>query len=229
VKSGSAALTISINRRLIVDHFPIEDIRQKILRLPEIFIGHSQWDTEALHALVGYVIGPALDPRTLNASTALTVKLEKTGMISINDNGRGMPISINQIDKTAFLEFLTWRIATGASNTRSYYEKFGFLGSIGLVLSCVSEHLKITTVWDQVLYTVSCSRGKITESLQEVGTTDERGTRITFLPDDEVFSERTFSREKLIALLSTLSDEYPQAHIRLEEGDTNTAMIFPTL
>ena len=212
-----------------MDHIPIEDIRQNILRLPEMFIGHSQWDTEALRALVGYVVDAALDPLTLNACTVLTVILDKSGLISINDNGRGMPISITQIDKTAFLEFLTWRIATGASNTRSYYEKFGFLGSIGLVLSCVSEHLKITTVWDQVLYTVSCSRGKITEPLQDIGKTNERGTHITFLPDGEVFSERAFSREKLIALLSKLSDKYPQAHIEIEDEVTNTSIVFPTL
>ena len=150
---------------------------EHILNTPRLYISHSQWDLAALHALVGYVLDGALDPKTLNACTTLAVKLEKTGMITIEDNGRGMPISVAQIDKTPFLDALTWYAATSgvfSNNSNWYHERYGFLNHIGLVLSCVSEHLKITTVWQGVMYSVSCSRGKITVPLQEIGKSDKR-------------------------------------------------------
>lgn len=142
-------------------------------------------------------------------------------MIAIKDNGRGMPIPIAHADQSnrqrSFIDVLTWYGATGASISQAYHERYGFLDYIGLVLSCVSESLKITTVWNGVLYTVSCSRGEITLPLREIAQTSERGTHIVFLPDSEVFSELTFSRDKLISILSQLSEKYPQVRISFED------------
>lgn len=193
--------------------------REHIQHRPQMYIGHDL-DTEGLHVLILEIIRESVDPETLNESSKLTVELNEIGAIIINDNGRGLPvtpISFGTRNPTpAFVEVLTWYMKTGTHGYPQYHKAFGFLTYLGCVMSMLSKYLKVETVFEGILYTISLSQGEIIEPLKEIGQTDKKGTRITFLPDPEVFPNLTFDKKRLIEGLAKLEKEFPHVKFNYE-------------
>ncbi len=205
---------------------PAEHIRQT----PSLYIGFDQFDSDALHGLIGYVCGNSANPLTQNESTQLKVTLRKNGQIVIEDDGRGLPVepcerwhTSNFRNLPCFVHAIEWFAQTGErrddSYTRTYYKNFGFLDYLGLVLNATSEYLRVETVWNGVLYAIACSRGETIEPFHKIGEADRKGTRITYLPDKELFSDCVFKPDKLSASLNALKTKFPNVKYNLEKED----------
>ena len=202
---------------------PTEHIRQRL----SMYIGYDQYDSDALHGLIGYVLDNSANPLTQNKSTQLKVTLRQNGQIVIEDDGRGLPVESCEgwleRKQPCFVEAIEWFVQRGDrpddKYTRAYYKNFGFLDYFGLVLNATSEYLLVETVWKGVLYAIACSKGETIEPFHKIGKTKRHGTTITYLPDNTLFSDVVFKADKLLASLSELKTQYPHIEFNFEKKD----------
>lgn len=196
-------------------------IREHILRIPNLYIGR-EWNADGLHFLTVEVIKLAMAPEYLNEASILIVTIEPTGAITIKDDGRGLPIKPIRIGQAAERSPIE-HILTGYIRrhpNHDYYQEFGFLDYLGTVMCAVAKHLRIEIIRNGALYAITCSQGKVVEPLKKVTDTAGKGTKITFLPDPDVFSNPSFDSEKLNDSLSQLAMEYPEIEMKFEDKRT---------
>jgi DNA gyrase/topoisomerase IV subunit B len=182
-----------------------------------MFIGHDVWNADAFYFLISHIIQLAVQPESANECTILTVSVEETGELSITDNGRGLPIAPIGFGRRPEQPRIECMLISLWRNhfDRQYYEEFGFLDYLGNVLSAVTAHLQVETNINGERYTLTCSPGKITSPLQKLGLSTERGTRLTFTPDPDLFPDWSFDKVRLSEMLQPLAVQYPQTQFLL--------------
>jgi DNA gyrase subunit B len=102
-----------------------------------------------------------------------------------------------------------------------YYEEYGFLNYLAVVLNAVSAELVVETHVDGSVYRLKCARGAVVEPLRLVGPSGESGTRILFRADPEVFANHRLDVETVKHGLQQLAKDYPQVRFVLREGNGN--------
>jgi DNA gyrase subunit B len=190
-----------------------------ILSRPEQFIGR-RWDAEGLYHLLYLIMESALDPQKANQSTALTVVIEGENVLSISDNGRGLPVEIARVDQSVRLpkieHVFSWMFTSNP--LPSYYEKFGFLNYQGFLFNAMSRRLHIETCFEGQGYALTCGQGEISKRLRKVADAHvQKGTHFTFTPDPAIFPCFGFDFEKLRTKLQDLKRAFPDASITLED------------
>ena len=190
-----------------------------ILSRPEMFIGR-RWDSDGLYHLIFLIMQSSLDPAHANQCSALDVVIEKDTVVSIQDNGRGLPVETVRIDQSVRLpkieHVFSWMFTSNP--LPSYYEKFGFLNYLGFVFNAMSRRLQIETCFEGQGYELTCAQGEIIKKLHKVADSRiQKGTRFTFTPDQAIFPVFQFDFESLHAKLRALKDEFPAASLTLED------------
>ncbi len=212
-------LTPSVNFQTasgyMVNNF--KSLRELIYTRPHMFIdagSEDKWDNESLHRLITHVISQAVEPIALNQCSVIRVSLESEDVITIEDDGRGLPVAtpsrFPNSDVAALTLLLEGYLLTGEP-TKEKYEEYGFLSYFTTLLNVLSETLRIDTVWQGQAYAVSGSRGDIVTPLQKVDDgTLSQGTRIRFKPDPAVFLSPAFSEAVLRRGINEIASEFPQ-------------------
>jgi DNA gyrase/topoisomerase IV subunit B len=205
-------------------------LRDSIRGRPRLYIGH-EWDAIGIHYLLLEVMRLAVDPAAMNESTALQVTLARDGVIWIEDNGRGIPIQDVTVWQDSDLAGpsleLVLTLIFERHPDRQYYEQFGFLNYLGVVLNAVAAHLEVTTHREDKCYRVVCSRGEIIKHLYQVTPFAEHGTRITFLPDPNLFAKITLDSQRLIEGLRQLTADYPHVRCVFRDEEKGTTLVLP--
>src|SRR5262249_24556352 len=153
------------------------------------------------------------------------------GALWIEDNGRGIPIQDVTIWQDSeltgpSLELVLTLIFERHPN-HQYYEQFGFLNYLGVVLNSVAARLEVTTHREGKCYCVVCSRGEIIQHLHEVTPFAERGTRIGFWPDSDLFAGIILDSQHLVEGLRQLRADYPHVQSVFCDEQKNTTLILP--
>jgi DNA gyrase subunit B len=203
---------------------PLITMRESVLRAPGMYIGH-QWDTEGLYFLLFEVMRLAIQPESANLSSNLKVIIESETVLSIIDDGRGLPIEPIRIAESVErpkIEHVLSMVVT-SHPSRSYFEEFGFLDYPGCVLNAVSEHLQVETNFEGHRYELTCARGEIVIKLRKVAdpVIPNKGTRLTVTPDPVVFPAFKFEFETLNTRLHELKHEFPSINMTLEDKRSN--------
>jgi topoisomerase-4 subunit B len=192
------------------------ELREIIYNRPIMFIGAvwsgEKWDESAIHALIKLVVQQMVDTKTGNEPINVQVVLTSDRTIVIQDDGAGLPVSplkkFPNSTTPALMALLTWYIPTGRLSEEQYKE-FGFISYFAMLLNVLSEQLQIDTVRDSKVYTVTCSRGEIVNSLKQTDTVVlKSGTRITFQPDSKHFADFQFSLQKIESAIESLEQQY---------------------
>jgi len=163
----------------------------------------------------------AIQPVSANQCSNLAVVIEDETILSITDDGRGLPIEqikIGESIERPKIEF----VFSGIFSTNplpSYYQEFGFLNYLGFVLNAVSERLQVETHFEGNIYELTCSKGEIVDHLHKVENTLTlpKGTRLIFTPDPDLFPYFRFELEKLLIGLVSLKQEYQTVDLVLED------------
>jgi len=164
---------------------------------PAMYIGST--DERGLHHLVYEVVDNSIDEALAGHASKITVKLNKNGSVTVEDDGRGIPIKEHPKYKKTGLELVMTTLHAGGKFDNQAYKVSGGLHGVGV--SCVnalSEWLEATVRRNGKEYYQKYDHGAATGPLKEMGSSSEGGTAITFMPDSEVF-ETTDIKYDIIA------------------------------
>lgn len=171
---------------------------------PSMYIGDV--GIRGLHHLVYEVVDNSIDEAMAGYCDTVKVIINEDNSISVEDNGRGIPTGIHKKEGVSALEVVMTKIGAGGKFDKDTYKVSGGLHGVGV--SCVnalSNFLKAEVYREGKIFVQEYEKGKPVYPVKEIGTSDKRGTIVTFTPDDTIFAERVYSYETLSKRLRELS------------------------
>lgn len=194
---------------------------EAIRKRPGMYVGST--GLSGLHQIVYEVIDNAIDEHVGGHCSLIIVTLHENNSITVEDNGRGIPVDFHEKEQMSALELvLTKMHAGGKFDNESYKTSAGTHGIGVSATNALSKHL-IATVYNKKVYVQEFSQGnKITE-MKVLGKTKKQGTKIFFVPDDTIFQETIFNSKTLKTRFIELSFLNPGLTIEfIDEIDKTT-------
>ena len=175
---------------------------EAVRKRPGMYIGSTS--ASGLHHLVYEIVDNSIDEALAGYCTDITVTINEGNTITVTDNGRGIPVDIQQQTGRPALEVVFTVLHAGGKFGGGGYKVSGGLHGVGAsVVNALSEWLVVQVHKDGKIHEMHFSRGNITREMQIVGETDHTGTTVTFKPDPEMFD--------------TLEYDYETLHTRMRE------------
>ncbi len=170
---------------------------EAVRKRPGMYIGSVS--IRGLHHLVYEIVDNCVDEALAGYCTAIEVKIEPGNIISVEDNGRGIPIDIHPKTHISAAETVyTVLHAGGKFGGDSGYKVSGGLHGVGAsVVNALSEWLEVQIQRDGGLYQMKFERGKTVQALTKIGDSDKTGTKVRFFADDTIFETLNYDYEIL--------------------------------
>lgn len=196
-----------------------------VRKRPGMYIGST--DSRGLHHLVYEIVDNAVDEALAGFGSEVDVTLHKDGSVSVRDYGRGMPTGIHQTGKPTVEVILTVLHAGGKFGQGGYKTSGGLHGVGASVVNALSEWLEVTIFRDGQKFRQRFEKGgKPVTTLEQVGTTRERGTLIHFKPDPSIFSTIKYQYDTLSERLRESAFLLKGLKIDLKEEGTDKHDVF---
>ncbi len=200
---------------------------EAVRKRPSMYIGDT--GTRGLHHLINEVVDNSIDEALGGHCDYIIVTINKDGSLTVEDNGRGIPVDIHEKEGIPALEVVLTKLHAGGKFDKSSYKVSGGLHGVGV--SCVNalSTLFIAEVHrDGKIHTMQFSEGITKQGLKVIGDTDKRGTIITFFPDASIFTQTVeFKFDVIAQRMRELAFLNPQITIEvndLREEDTITEL-----
>ena len=195
----------------------LEGVRKR----PDMYIGDT--NERGLHHCVFEIVDNSIDEALAGFCSLIKVSIHNDGSCSIEDNGRGIPVDIHPKYKIPALELVMTNLHAGGKFGKGAYQVSGGLHGVGAkCVNAVSDHFEVEVRKGGQIYKMEFSRGKTTMPMTVIGNTKSTGTKITFIPDPEIFTlTREFKYEILSKRLRELAFLNPGITIELSDERTN--------
>jgi len=169
---------------------------ESVRKNPGMYIGST--DERGLHHLVYEVVDNAIDEALAGYCTQVVVILNKNGSVTVDDNGRGIPVDLHQKYKKPAVEVVMTVLYSGGKFDGKAYKVSGGLHGVGVsAVNALSTWLEVKVRRDGKEYYQRYERGKTACPLKVIGKSKENGTTITFLPDSQIFETTEFNYETI--------------------------------
>src|SRR3954463_1478824 len=184
-------------------HIEVLEGLEPVRRRPGMYIGGT--DEKALHHLFAEAIDNALDEAINGHASRIEVEMDADGFVSVNDNGRGIPVDPHPKYKNkSALEVIMTTLHAGGKFDSKAYETSGGLHGVGISVSnALSERLEVEVAREQTLYRMVFERGIPKGKLETVGrASNRRGTKVRFRPDPQIFGPKAHFRPDRVFKMS---------------------------
>jgi len=177
---------------------------EAVRKRPDMYIGDRS--AAGLHHLVYEVLDNSIDEALAGYCSDITVRVQADGSCSVEDNGRGIPVEKHRDAKISALEVVLTTLHAGGKFDSDSYKVAGGLHGVGVsVVNALSEWLEADVYRDGDHWHFECKRGTRGGPVGMVGSTTKRGTKITFMPDEEIFGDAEFSYDTLLKRIRELA------------------------
>ena len=170
---------------------------EAVRKRPGMYIGSTS--SAGLHHLVWEIVDNSIDEALAGFATHIEIDITKENHIRVTDDGRGIPVDIQEKTGRPAVETVFTVLHAGGKFGGGGYKVSGGLHGVGAsVVNALSTDLTVQVFKDGNIYEQSYSRGAVLEDLKIIGKTDKHGTSVYFVPDPEIFQETTvFDFDKL--------------------------------
>lgn len=189
---------------------------EAVRKRPAMYIGDI--GVRGLHHLVYEIVDNSIDEALAGYCNNIQVSINENGSITVIDNGRGIPVDFHEKEGKSALEVVLTVLHAGGKFSKDSYKVSGGLHGVGM--SCVnalSTAFEVEVRRDGKIYHQTYSIGAPTSEITVIGTCEDTGTKITFLPDPTIFTTTEYSYDVLSARLRELA--YLNKGIRLSITD----------
>ena len=163
---------------------------EAVRKRPGMYIGSTS--SSGLHHLVYEIVDNAIDEALAGYCDEINVIIKEGNVITVTDNGRGIPVDIQPQTGLPALEVVFTILHAGGKFGGGGYKVSGGLHGVGASeVNALSEWLEVQVYKDGKIYEMKFARGKVTQPITVVGDTDKHGTVVTFQPDPEMFTDTT--------------------------------------
>jgi len=194
---------------------------------PAMYIGNV--DVEGLHHLVYEVVDNSIDEAMAGHCDHIKVNIYPDNTISVEDNGRGIPVGMHKKEKVPAVEVVLTKLHAGGKFDNESYKVSGGLHGVGIsVVNALSVKLKVEVYTGGDIYQQYYERGAKVSELKKVGKTKKKGTKVHFLPDADIFTSTVYKYEILLRRLRELAFLNKGVRIELtdERADLNDSFFY---
>ncbi|GIX02414.1 MAG: DNA topoisomerase (ATP-hydrolyzing) [Thermogutta sp.] len=198
--------------------------QEHVRKRPSMYIGDT--GTRGLHHLVFEVVDNSIDEAMAGYATQIWVTINGDGSVTVEDNGRGIPVEIHPVVGVSTLEGVMTLLKFGGKFSKGAYYTSGGLHGVGVtVVNFLSEWCVVEVYRGGAVYRQEYERGKPTGPVRRIGTTHRTGTKTTFKPDPLIFPNTEFNYNIIYRRLQELAflNKGVKIHfkdLRTNEGET---------
>ncbi len=169
---------------------------EAVRKRPGMYIGTTS--SAGLHHLVWEIVDNSVDEAMAGFCTKIKVTVHPDNSVTVEDNGRGIPVAKHPQKKISTLEVVLTILHAGGKFDNQAYKVSGGLHGVGVsVVNALSKKMVAQVKRDGSVYEMQFSRGRTTEKLKKLGTTKATGTTITFWPDNTIFETTVYDYDTL--------------------------------
>ena len=169
---------------------------EAVRKRPGMYIGTTS--SAGLHHLVWEIVDNSVDEAMAGFCTKIKVTVHPDNSVTVEDNGRGIPVAKHPQKKISTLEVVLTILHAGGKFDNQAYKVSGGLHGVGVsVVNALSKKMAVQVKRDGGIYEMQFARGKVTEKLKELGKSKATGTTITFWPDDTIFETTVYDYDTL--------------------------------
>lgn len=190
---------------------------EAVRKRPGMYIGSTS--SEGLHHLVWEIVDNSIDEALAGFATNIQVIIEKDNSITVIDDGRGIPVDIQEKTGRPAVETVFTVLHAGGKFGGGGYKVSGGLHGVGSsVVNALSTSLDVKVYKDGKIYYQEYRRGHVVDDLKVIGETERHGTTVHFVPDPEIFTETTeYNFDKLATRIRELAFLNRGLHISIED------------